>query len=204
MLLLLAMLLAACQPAPAPAPTATLEPTTPPPAPTEPPPPTPTPDFSAQLQDQLWVLVASGDPTNPTVVPEGIKITATFNADGTVNGSGGCNNYTGGYTLAGEQITVGPLASTMMFCETGSQEETAYLAALQQAKTFAFTPEGRLQIFTDPGDGTQGVLIYAIGEVPLVGTNWVLLAYWQPGRPHAGRAGRGDYSSFQRRRQPGR
>ncbi len=65
------------------------------------------------------MLVASGDPANPTVVAEGIKITATFNPDGTVNGSGGCNNYTGGYTLAGDQISVGPLASTMMFCETG-------------------------------------------------------------------------------------
>lgn len=181
-MVLFAMLLAACQPAPAP-PTATVEPTTPPPAPTEPPPPTPTPDFSAQLQDQLWVLVASGDPANPTVVAEGIKITANFNPDGTVNGSGGCNNYTGGYTLAGDQISVGPLASTMMFCETGSQEETAYLAALQQAKTFAFTPEGRLQIFYDPGDGTQGVLIYAIGQVPLVGTNWVLLSFGSPDDP---------------------
>jgi heat shock protein HslJ len=182
-LLLFAMLLAACQPAPAPPPTQQVEPTQPPPEPTQPPPPTPTPDFSAQLQNQLWVLVASGDPVNPTVVAEGIVITATFAPDGTVSGSGGCNNYTGGYTLSGEQISVGPLASTMMFCETGSQEEAAYLAALQQAKRLAFSPEGRLQIFYDPGDGTEGVLVYAIGQMPLVGTKWVLLSYGSPDAP---------------------
>ena len=181
-MVLLAMLLAACQPPLAP-PTATVEPTTPPPAPTEPPPPTPTPDFSPQLQNQLWVLVASGDPANPTVVAEGITITATFAPDGTVSGSGGCNNYNGSYTLSGDQISVGPLASTMMFCETGSQQETAYLAALQQAKSLAFSPEGRLQIFYDPGDGTQGVLVYAVGQTPLVGTNWVLLTYGNPEQP---------------------
>ncbi len=180
-MVLFAMLLAACQPAPAP-PTVTVEPTTPPPAPTVPP-PTPTPDFSAQLQNQLWVLVASGDPTNPTVITEGITITATFAPDGTVSGSGGCNNYTGGYTLSGDQISIGPLASTMMFCEAGSDEETTYLAALQQAKRLAFSAEGRLQIFYDPGDGTEGVLVYTIGQTPLVGTNWVLLAYGSPDAP---------------------
>ncbi len=180
-MVLFAMLLAACQPAPAP-PTATVEPTTPPPAPTVPP-PTPTPDFSAQLQNQLWVLVASGDPANPTVVAEGIVITATFAPEGSVSGSGGCNNYGGDYTLSGDQISIGPLVSTMMFCETGSEQETAYLAALQQAKRLAFSAEGRLQIFYDPGDGTEGVLVYAIGQTPLVGTTWVLLAYGNPDEP---------------------
>jgi heat shock protein HslJ/PKD repeat protein len=179
----LSLLLAACQPAPAPAPTQRVEPTTPPAAPTQPPPPTPTPDYSTQLQNQLWVLVALGDPANPAVVEEGTTVTATFAPDGTVSGSGGCNNYNGGYTLSGDQITVGPLASTMMFCEKGSQQETTYLTALQGAKRLAFSNEGRLQIFYDPGTGVEGVLVYAKGETPLVGTTWVLLSYGSPDQP---------------------
>jgi len=178
------MLLAACQPAPAPpTPTELVEPATPTPAPTEPPAPTPTPDYSAQLQNQLWVLVASGDPANPTVVEEGTTVTATFAPGGTVNGSGGCNNYNGSYTLSGDQISIGPLATTMMYCEKGSQQETLYLTAMQEATTLAFSSEGRLQIFYDPGDGTEGVLVYAQGQTPLVGTNWVLLSYGSPDQP---------------------
>jgi heat shock protein HslJ len=71
----------------------------------------------------------------------------------------------------------------MMFCETGSDQEAAYLAALQAAKRLAFSAEGRLQIFYDPGTGVEGVLIYAIGEVPLVGTDWVLVSYGSPDGP---------------------
>ncbi len=178
------MLLAACQPAPAPAPTEMIqEATTPPPTPTQPPAPTPTPDYSSQLQNQLWALVASGDPANPSVVEAGTTVTATFAPDGTLSGSGGCNNFSGGYTLSGDQLSVSPLASTMMFCEQGMEQETAFLAALQQAKRLAFSEEGRLQIFYDPGDGVEGVLVYAKGETPLVGTNWVLFSYGSPDEP---------------------
>ena len=178
------LLLAACQPAPAPTPTELVqEATIPPPTPTQPPAPTPTPDYSSQLQNQLWALVAIGDPANPSVVEAGTTVTATFAPDGTVSGSGGCNNYSGGYTLNGDQISVSPLASTMMFCETGGQQETAYLAALQRAKRLAFSSEGRLQIIFDAGDGTEGVLVYAKGETPLVGTNWVLYSYGSPEEP---------------------
>ncbi len=181
------LLLAACQPAPAPAPAPTQQaaPTNPPPAPTQPPAPTPTPDYSDQLHDQLWVLVAMGDPANPSVVEEGTTVSATFSPDGTVGGSGGCNSYSGTYTLSGDQLSVGPLASTMMFCEAGGQQEATYFTALQGAKRLAFSSEGRLQIFYDPGTGVEGVLVYAIGETPLVGTTWVLVSHGSPDQPTA-------------------
>ncbi len=174
------LLLAACQPAPAPAlptPTEPVEPTAPP---TQPPPPTPTPDYSSQVLDQLWVLVGYGDPANPTVVEEGTTVTATFTPGGTVNGSGGCNNYNGSYTMSGDQISIGPLATTMMFCETGSQQETLFLAAMQNADHLAFSDEGRLQLFYTSPDSSTGVLVFAKGETPLVGTNWVLVSYGSP------------------------
>ena len=174
------LLLAACQPAPAPPP-APVEPTNPPP--TETAAPSPTPDYRPQLENVLWTLAASGDPANPTVVEAGSTVTATFTPEGTVSGSGGCNNYSGTYTLSGDQITISPLATTMMYCETGGQQETTYLTALQQARRIAFSSEGRLQIFYDPGSGVEEVLVYVQGQVPLTGSTWVLLAYGAPEQP---------------------
>jgi hypothetical protein len=75
------LLLAACQPAPAPTPTEMIAPVTPPPVPTATLPPTAPPDYSVQLQNQVWALVAMGDPANPAVVEAGTVVTAAFGAD---------------------------------------------------------------------------------------------------------------------------
>jgi putative lipoprotein len=70
-------------------------------------------------------------------------ITITFTNMGTVSGSGGCNNYNGGYTLTGasgpfgKQISIGPLASTQMFCADTSNLETTYLQILQDATSYS-------------------------------------------------------------------
>ena len=56
-----------------------------------------------------------------------------------VSGSAGCNNYFGGYTVEGSNITITQLGSTMRFCEAPEgvmQQEAQYLAALQSASTF--------------------------------------------------------------------
>jgi heat shock protein HslJ len=36
--------------------------------------------------------------------------------DGTLSGNAGCNEYSGPYTVTGNQIKIGPLTSTMMAC----------------------------------------------------------------------------------------
>ena len=65
----------------------------------------------------------------------GTTLTATFTADA-VSGSSGCNTYSGGYTLDGINVTIGPLASTMMGCEQPMMDqETAFLTALQTPST---------------------------------------------------------------------
>lgn len=69
-------------------------------------------------------------------------ITITFTNLGTLSGSGGCNNYQGGYTLTGtsgpfgNQITIGPIASTQMYCTDTSSLETTYLQILQSATAY--------------------------------------------------------------------
>jgi heat shock protein HslJ len=56
-----------------------------------------------------------------------------------VSGNSGCNNYSGGYKTTGDQLKVGPLAGTQMFCDQPAgvmDQEQQYLAALQNAATF--------------------------------------------------------------------
>jgi heat shock protein HslJ len=189
-LLVFVILISACRPAPT-----SPEPPAPP---TEPPAPTvaepveveateevaPTDELAAQLVDKLWILVAYGDLANPTVVEEGTVVTALFSSDGNLSGSGGCNNFSTTYQLSGDALTVAsPIASTMMFCEKGMEQESAVLAGLQRATRIAFTPEGRLEIFFDVGSGVEQKLIYAPGETPLVDTVWVLQSLGAPDSP---------------------
>ena len=70
----------------------------------------------------------AGGVVSPAV---GTTLSATFTADA-VSGSSGCNTFSGGYTLDGINVTIGPLASTMMGCEQPlMDEEAAFLTALQ-------------------------------------------------------------------------
>lgn len=193
LILIFTFLLAACQPAPAPT-EPPAPPTPPPPAtatpepePTEQTAPTPEPtaDLSSQLVDGLWLLVAYGDPANPVVVEEGTVVTALFSSDGTLSGSGGCNNYTTRFELEGDQLTVaGPIASTMMFCETGMNQEGVFLAALESAGRIAFTAEGRLEVFYEVS-GAERKLVFVPGETPLEDTVWVLESMGAPENPAA-------------------
>ncbi len=68
--------------------------------------------------------------------------TATF-ADGHLSGNGGCNGFTGDYTLSGSAtIKIGPLVSTLMACADAAvqTQEQHYLAALQLATAYRVTP----------------------------------------------------------------
>ena len=73
------------------------------------------------------------------------KITITFNNDGTLNGFGGCNNYNANYVLTGKTtnfgktISIGPIISTKKFCAVASDQESTYLANLQNAETYSIT-----------------------------------------------------------------
>jgi heat shock protein HslJ len=79
---------------------------------------------------------------------EGTVVTAEFGTDGRVAGSGGCNRFSGGYTLEGDSLAIGPVASTRMAClepEGVGQQESAYFAALARVSSWSFREE-RLQL----------------------------------------------------------
>ena len=77
----------------------------------------------------------------------GVKQTITFDDEGKVYGDSGCNRFTGGYKVKGDRITIGPLASTMMFCEGKMDAEQSFLTKLQAAVSYQATKK-TLKIFT--------------------------------------------------------
>jgi heat shock protein HslJ len=93
-------------------------------------------DDAAGLTDSPWrasqYVDASGvlvDPIQDTI------LSATFDGE-QVTGSAGCNNYFGDYTTDGDAISIGPLASTQMFCEGAMDQEIAFLTAMQTADSY--------------------------------------------------------------------
>ena len=86
------------------------------------------------LVGPLWQLTGynNGKHANSSV-RGGTEITIEFRDDGTLGGSDGCNRYMSGYTLTGEALTIGPLASTRMACkgpEGAAEQARAYAEAL--------------------------------------------------------------------------
>ncbi len=74
------------------------------------------------------------------------RVSMTFGSDGRVAGSGGCNRFTGGYTLAGAALRFGQVAGTMMACDTdiGDQEQRFH-AALAEVRGWRIE-NGRLHL----------------------------------------------------------
>lgn len=69
----------------------------------------------------------------------GTEVTAIFGADGNLTGTAGCNNYRAGYQVDGNNITIGPAATTRMFCaepEGVMDQETEYLRSIENAATY--------------------------------------------------------------------
>lgn len=69
-------------------------------------------------------------------VAEDSTLTIEFLADGKVKGSGGCNNFSGPYTLDGEKLRIGPLLSTKKSCGPSlDEQEFTYQSFLSRIQT---------------------------------------------------------------------
>ena len=94
-----------------------------------------------------WTVISiDGQPTAPARVGP----TMTFAADGTVSGSGGCNQYTGTFRTEGDRIAFGQVSSTLMGCDgQRGQAEALFLKALDGAANWRQTEAGGLEIGGD-------------------------------------------------------
>jgi heat shock protein HslJ len=109
----------------------------------------------------------------------GSAITLNFTAD-QISGSAGCNGYGGSYEAQGDQLTLGEIIRTMMYCENPAgvmDQEDDYLAALDTVGRYR-TAGDRLELLDRAG---QVVVALAPAPPPptvaLEGTEWVLTAF---------------------------
>ena len=99
--------------------------------------------YKAETQDLAgtnWEAIGYNNGKQAVVsVMLGTTITASFGKGGNLTGNAGCNDYNGTYTVSGNQITIGPLASTRKMCNDPAgvmDQDAQYLAALGTAATY--------------------------------------------------------------------
>ncbi|MEL7590917.1 MAG: META domain-containing protein [Anaerolineaceae bacterium] len=89
-----------------------------------------------ELEGSTWELVAIDD----KLPLAGTTITLVME-DGQSGGTAGCNSYGAAYVIEDDTLTFDEVVSTMMYCEAEGvmDQETAYLLALSQVKTYTIT-----------------------------------------------------------------
>lgn len=100
--------------------------------------------------------------------------TLFFEEEKSMNGSTGCNRYSGTYAVNGESLglAVGPM--TLVACAPPQDEiETAWLAAMTATDTFSANDE-TMTLFDFAG--TEVATLEAISS-ELAGTSWTVIAY---------------------------
>ncbi len=74
--------------------------------------------------------------------------------DGRLSGHNSCNAMNGTFTLEGDRIRIGPVATTRMACpELQREQEDRILTALELAVTARVRPDGLLEIRDADGRG---------------------------------------------------
>jgi heat shock protein HslJ len=132
---------------------------------------------TSPLANTNWKLTSVDAFGTNNAPVNGTEITLNFGADNSVNGSAGCNTYSGGYKLNGDQITIGPLISTMKACSDAvNGQEAFYLMTLQKPAQVAQTDTALTLSF----DGGKEVFNYAkvntaAPATGLGGTKWNLM-----------------------------
>ena len=109
------------------------------------------PAGSAALENTYWKLVRIGERPVAAIDPNAEPHLRLDRNGQRVSGSGGCNRFTGGYTLDGDRITFTQLAPTRMFCAPAMDQERAYFGALAPAGRWRLDGQ-RLELFGPAGD----------------------------------------------------
>lgn len=120
--------------------------------------PVPAPVIDSSLSG-TWYLKMMAEQGGASLVDTmSPQITAVFTNQSNVLGFSGCNNYHGPYTLngqvlpGGKGISIGPLASSTMYCANTTATETTYFQILQAAKTYTVNVNQELTINDNSGN----------------------------------------------------
>jgi len=115
----------------------------------------------ADLNGTSWTLLET-DYDKPALADT--AVTLSFTED-QLSGSGGCNNYTGSFSLSDDNpfvMTIGPVASTQMACpEPILNQETAYLTALQNVSQWGYVVGKLALYYFDESQNAPARLLFA-------------------------------------------
>lgn len=111
------------------------------------------------LANTEWIVVAlvpEADPNSMSPFFEGNPITLNFYGDGRVEGSGGCNTFTGDYAVQDSTISFSSIVSTEVRCSDDEvvAKEALFFQALDSTAEFVYLENGLTITY---GDG-QGEL----------------------------------------------
>lgn len=107
-----------------------------------------------RIADVIWVPLE----IDGVAVPEGAGLSLTVHFDGKVEGTTGCNRFTGTVELDAGVMQFGPLAVTEMAClePERMEREAAWLKALGEVRAFVAAPEG---LWLQREDGSVAVCL---------------------------------------------
>jgi heat shock protein HslJ len=115
------------------------------------------PQQAVSLNGTQWIL----DEIGGKPVIQNSKASLTFPEPGRAAGNGSCNRFMSPAEVSGDKIKIGPLAGTKMMCDApASEQETAYLKALEGAQRFS--EDGKLLIYVAGSDAP--LRFHAAGE----------------------------------------
>lgn len=111
----------------------------------------------AELEKTRWQAAAINNGRGGVVSGANTGLTDAQFIDGKLTGSGGCNQYSAGYTLEEGRITIGPVMTTRMQCPEPKdimQQEQEYLQAITGKRVYTLDTsklelrdeEGALQV----------------------------------------------------------
>lgn len=88
------------------------------------------------LRGTRWTLVRLGDTPVQASEPERAPHLIFAVDELRVSGSGGCNRVTGSFELEGDELHLDRLASTMMACPSGMEQEQRFLGSMQKVERY--------------------------------------------------------------------
>jgi heat shock protein HslJ len=116
--------------------------------------------------DGGWVVTGYNNGKGAVTTPiTTTLLTMVFGPDGTIAGSSGCNHYSGSYTVDGNKLTVGPVATTQMACTVPqiNDQEMQFLAALAASDTWS--QDGNVLTLSSESQLSGATTITAVGAV---------------------------------------
>jgi heat shock protein HslJ len=127
-----------------------------------------------RLPGSSWLLTATSGQDHQTLVLPGSSVTLSFEDENRISGNGGCNGYSGVYTLGeDDEIALSEIVSTLMACEDTqvTTQESIYLGALGSVTHYDLT-EQRLTLRIEDLENLHFV---RADEDALAGTSWELI-----------------------------